>query len=76
MTPGGDVAFHDPFADNESQADDVDGGNKEKIEFSYASYVKELNKEEIMNNTDDSLFSSLADLTGNVLVVVVVVVVV
>ena len=46
------------------------------IEFSYASYVKELNKEEIMNNTDDSLFSSLADLTGNVVLVVVVVVVV
>ena len=64
MTPGGDGLFHDPFADHESQEDEVEAGHKEKIEFSYASYMKELNKEEILNNTDESIFSSLADLAG------------
>ena len=64
MTPGGEGVFHDPFADHESQEDEVETGNKEKIEFSYASYMRELSKEEILNNTDESIFSSLADLAG------------
>ncbi|KAK7502187.1 hypothetical protein BaRGS_00006551 [Batillaria attramentaria] len=61
ITPGGgDGIFHDPFADHESQEGE-DGKDNKKIEFSYASYMNELTKEEILNNTDESIFSSLAD---------------
>ena len=64
ITPGGgDGVLHDPFADHGSQEDEPDGGGKGRIEFSYSSYIRELNKEEILNNMDESLFSSLAELT-------------
>ncbi|XP_076441403.1 regulator of G-protein signaling 22-like isoform X3 [Babylonia areolata] len=63
---GGDGPPLDPFADHESQEEEVDGAgpNKEKVEFSYAGYMKEFDREEILNNTDESIFSSLPELTG------------
>ncbi|KAL8572507.1 hypothetical protein ACOMHN_019546 [Nucella lapillus] len=67
LTPGGgvDALFHDPFADHESQEDEVGSQSHKggRIEFSYAAYFSELHKEDLVNNTDESLFSSLADLT-------------
>ncbi|KAL8596666.1 hypothetical protein ACOMHN_032608 [Nucella lapillus] len=63
---GADGGVHDPFADRDSQDEDEDmeTAQKEKIEFSYASYMKEMDREEILNNTDESMFSSLPELTG------------
>lgn len=66
-----DDQFHDPFAMHRapSQEDEDEGGHggdtKDKISWSYSSYMAALHKEDILNNTDESTFSSLMSDTGN-----------
>lgn len=52
-----------------SQEDEDEGGHggdtKDKISWSYSSYMAALHKEDILNNTDESTFSSLMSDTGN-----------
>ena len=64
-----DDQFHDPFAAHRapSQEDEEEGGHgdtKDKICWSYSSYMAALHKEDILNNTDESTFSSLMSDTG------------
>ncbi|XP_078317131.1 regulator of G-protein signaling 22-like isoform X8 [Crassostrea virginica] len=66
-----DDQFHDPFAAHRapSQEDEEEGGHgdtKDKICWSYSSYMAALHKEDILNNTDESTFSSLMSDTGSV----------
>lgn len=52
-----------------SQEDEDEGGHggdtKDKISWSYSSYMAALHREDILNNTDESTFSSLMSDTGN-----------
>lgn len=65
-----DDQFHDPFAMHRapSQEDEDEGGHggdtKDKISWSYSSYMAALHREDILNNTDESTFSSLMSDTG------------
>lgn len=67
-----DDQFHDPFAMHRapSQEDEDEGGHggdtKDKISWSYSSYMAALHREDILNNTDESTFSSLMSDTGSV----------
>lgn len=57
-----DSLLHDPFASQDSEGEvEVARDKGEKIEFSYASYMRELHREELLNNIDESIFSSLTD---------------
>jgi len=44
---------------------DADGDEKDKITFTYSNYISALEKEELLNNTDESSFSSLLTDTGS-----------
>ncbi|KAK3091838.1 hypothetical protein FSP39_023074, partial [Pinctada imbricata] len=66
-----DENFHDPFAsyhagsqEDEDEAGTTHGGEKDKISWSYSSYMAALQQEDILNNTDESTFSSLMSDTG------------
>ncbi|XP_056017621.1 regulator of G-protein signaling 22-like isoform X5 [Ostrea edulis] len=66
-----DDQFHDPFAMHRapSQEDEEEAGHgdtKDKISWSYSSYMAALHKEDILNNTDESTFSSLMSDSGSV----------
>lgn len=68
MTPEGGSSFHDPFMTQESPDEDEaleNSYSRDKIEFSYASYMREFQREEVLNNTDESIFSFLTD-TGKI----------
>ncbi|XP_052776517.1 regulator of G-protein signaling 22-like isoform X2 [Mya arenaria] len=59
---GEDDEFHDPFkalAGAESVEGDGDGEDKDKISWTYSSYVNGLEREQMLNNTDESSFTSL-----------------
>ena len=61
--------FHDPFKSH--GADSVEGEHeveeKDKISWSYSNYMAALEKEELLNNTDETSFSSLLTAnTGNI----------
>lgn len=62
-----DDLFHDPFkalGGTESIEGDNDADEKDKISFTYSNYIAALEKEELLNNTDESSFSSLLTDTG------------
>ncbi|WAR24165.1 RGS22-like protein [Mya arenaria] len=64
---GEDDEFHDPFkalAGAESVEGDGDGEDKDKISWTYSSYVNGLEREQMLNNTDESSFTSLLTDTG------------
>ncbi|ESO87501.1 hypothetical protein LOTGIDRAFT_235002 [Lottia gigantea] len=60
------VGGHDPFKhlNEDSIVDDSEFTEKDRVNWSYSNYMQALEKEEILNNTDESLFSSLSDLAG------------
>ena len=57
--------FHDPFKTPgaESVEGEQEAEEKDKISWSYSNYMAALEKEELLNNTDETSFSSL--LTAN-----------
>ena len=56
--------FHDPFKSQGGESVEGDHEDeRDKISWSYSSYMAALEKEELLNNTDESAFSSL--LTAN-----------
>ncbi|XP_060077454.1 regulator of G-protein signaling 22-like [Ylistrum balloti] len=65
LAPGDDLeAYHDPFAHHQGEGSEVgeeeeESGVKDKISWSYSNYMNALHKEDILNNTDESTFSSL-----------------
>ncbi|XP_062622308.1 regulator of G-protein signaling 22-like isoform X4 [Saccostrea cucullata] len=64
-----DDQFHDPFAMHRTEEDEEEAGHgdtKDKISWSYSSYMAALHKEDILNNTDESTFSSLMSDTSSV----------
>jgi len=63
-----DDPYHDPFktlGGTDSVEGDADGDEKDKITFTYSNYISALEKEELLNNTDESSFSSLLTDTGS-----------
>ncbi|XP_033738546.1 regulator of G-protein signaling 22-like isoform X2 [Pecten maximus] len=64
LAPGDDLeAYHDPFAHQQGEGSEMgeeeEVGGKDKISWSYSNYMNALHKEDILNNTDESTFSSL-----------------
>ncbi|XP_069127158.1 regulator of G-protein signaling 22-like isoform X2 [Argopecten irradians] len=65
LAPGDDLeAYHDPFAHHQGEGSEAgeeeeETGSKDKISWSYSNYMNALHKEDILNNTDESTFSSL-----------------
>ncbi len=55
-------APYDPFEKAEAGSEDgsTAGGVKESMSWSYSSYLQGLDKEEVLNEVDESTFSSLA----------------
>lgn len=53
--------YHDPFKSHatESVEGDHELDEKDKISWSYSNYMAALEKEELLNNTDETSFSSL-----------------
>lgn len=59
--------FHDPFkalGGAESVEGDGDVEEKDKIAWTYSNYMNALEREELLNNTDESSFTSLLTDTG------------
>ncbi|OWF36346.1 Regulator of G-protein signaling 22 [Mizuhopecten yessoensis] len=65
LAPGDDLeAYHDPFAHQQGEGseggeEEEEVGTKDKISWSYSNYMNALHKEDVLNNTDESTFSSL-----------------
>ena len=53
--------FHDPFKSHvtESVEGEQEVDEKDKISWSYSNYMASLEREELLNNTDETSFSSL-----------------
>lgn len=70
LSPGDDLeAYHDPFATkgeegSEAGEEEDSHHDKEKVSWSYSTYLAALQREEVLNNTDESTFSSLMSDTG------------
>ncbi|KAK6179499.1 hypothetical protein SNE40_011844 [Patella caerulea] len=60
----GDV-YVDPFKkfNEESVVDEEDYQEKDRMTWTYSNYMKALDEEDIMNNTNESIFSSVTDLS-------------
>ncbi|XP_052256163.1 regulator of G-protein signaling 22-like isoform X3 [Dreissena polymorpha] len=67
---GEDDDFHDPFlalgAGADSAEAEGDQDDKDKISWTYSSYMNALEREELLNNTEESSFTSLLTDTGSV----------
>ncbi|XP_060585737.1 regulator of G-protein signaling 22-like isoform X3 [Ruditapes philippinarum] len=64
-----DDVFHDPFkalGAPESVDGDGEGEEKDKISWTYSNYMNALEREELINNTDESSFTSLLTDTASV----------
>ncbi|KAL4236453.1 GTPase activator [Mactra antiquata] len=62
-----DDVFHDPFkalGGTESVEGDMEPEEKDKISWTYSNYMNALEREELLNNTDESSFTSLLTDTG------------
>ncbi|XP_041356675.1 regulator of G-protein signaling 22-like isoform X3 [Gigantopelta aegis] len=55
-----DQSFHDPFKTESMDEYELDH-DRDKISFSYSKYLNALDREDVLNNVDDSIFSSLTD---------------
>lgn len=56
-----DDLFIDPFKamdESEAELEDREG---DKVSWTYSNYIRALEKEDLLNNTDESMFSSLTD---------------
>lgn len=62
-----DDLYHDPFkalGGPDSMEGDGEIDEKDKISFTYSNYIAALEKEELLNNTDETSFTSLLTDTG------------
>jgi len=68
LPPLGEEEEHDPFKALGSGAAESEGGegdgDGDRISFTYSSYMNALEREKIINNTDESSFTSLLTDTG------------
>ena len=60
-----DEAAFDPFDDDDEAAEGAsEGKDKAALSWSYSQYLHGFDKEDVLNDVDESTFSSLTDRTG------------